>query len=86
MTKARELPINHILKNRMACLDNCNAFQKIFGIRLVNYWEGNILGFDILKFDKFIQPEENESLNSAISRKYGQKGLQVIENLLLKND
>jgi len=71
-----------VLRNRMNCLELNMPFIEVFGVRLKKFWEGNILGFDVIAFDKFIEPEENESTNDAILRKYGQEGLDIINKLL----
>ena len=71
-----------ILRNRMACLNNCGPFQKIFKERLIGYWDGNVLGLNVLKIDRLVSPEVGESTYDAIERKYGRDGLQVVKNLL----
>ena len=71
-----------VLRNRMSCLELNMPFLKIFGVRLKKFWEGNILGLDIIAFDKFIDPKDNESTNDAILRKFGQEGLDIIDKLL----
>jgi hypothetical protein len=71
-----------ILRNRLACLAECSNFSKVFKERLINYWDGNVLGLDILKFENFIKPNENESLSDAILRLYGSEGVRIIETLL----
>ena len=70
------------LRNRLNSLELNMPFLKVFGVRLKKFWEGNILGLDVIAFDKFIDPKENESLNDAIKRKYGQEGLDIIDKLL----
>ena len=72
-----------ILKNRMNTLELNMPFLKVFGVRLKLYWDGNILGFDVLKFDKFLCPEQNESSFDCIERKFGQEGIDIIKKLLL---
>jgi len=71
-----------VLRNRMNSLELNMPFLEIFGVRLKKFWEGNILGFDVIAFDEFIDPKENESTKDAILRKYGQEGLDIINKLL----
>jgi len=40
------------------------------------------IGFDIVAFDKFVAPEENESLNAAVRRRYGEKAVQLVIDIL----
>jgi len=71
-----------VLRNRLASLKLNMPFCKVFGRRLVTFWQGNILGLDIIAFDKFIEPGDNESLNHAVLRRFGQEGLDIINGLL----
>ncbi len=73
---------DHVLKNRMKALDNCNEFQRIFGIRLKPYWDGNILGFDVIKFDEWLEVPEDISTMEHIKVKFGQDGCDIINKLL----
>lgn len=72
----------HVLKNRMACLDNCDKFQVIFKTRLKPFWKDNIFGFDILAFDAWLGVPDGKSTNEVIKERYGQEGLDVIDDLL----
>jgi hypothetical protein len=70
------------LPNREAYLRNASRFQAVFKQKLTDFWQGNLLGFDVLKFDLFISPEPHESTKEAILRKYGEEGMKVINDLL----
>lgn len=72
-----------ILAHRYACLDNAQAFFKIFGRPLRHFWDGNILGLDIIKFDLWINPEQEKSCQDILLEKYGDEGVKIINNLLL---
>ncbi len=72
----------HVLKNCMAVLNNCDAFQAVFKTRLKPFWEGNILGFDVLAFDKWLDVPDGMSTNECILNRFGQEGLVIIDNLL----
>jgi len=60
---------------------DAERFRSVFGVELKDYWEG-VLKLDVVKFDEFIQPEENESTAEAIVRKYGQDTCNFVRSLL----
>jgi len=57
-------------------------FLRIFKVPLNKKFFNNLTGFDVIAFDEFIQPEENESTYEAITRKYGQEGEDLIKKLM----
>ena len=72
----------HVLKERMKSLDLCDSFQKVFGVRLIKFWSGNITGFDIVGFDEHLRVPNNVSLATHIQETYGQRGTDIINALL----
>jgi len=74
--------MDYILKNRLALLKEKDNFTKCFGIRINDFWENNILGFDVIKFDKWMQVRDNESTADVVKEKYGDEGLRIIKSLL----
>ena len=72
----------HVLKNRMKSLDNCDEFQKIFKTRLKPFWDSNIFGFDIIKFDQWLETPDDISMNDHILARFGQAGVDMIDKLL----
>lgn len=76
-----------ILRNRLASLKLNVPFLQVFKVRLKTFWLGNLLGLDIIAFDQFIQPEENESCLDATRRRFDQEGVDIIRELLgMKNE
>ena len=66
--------------------DAKEPFRKIFGIELDDYMdmttpEGIIAGFDLVQFDDFIVPKLGQSMKDAISDKYGEEAVKLIESL-----
>ena len=86
-TAAERLPIaQQFLSERMIessppRAEDAERFHTIFGVELKDYWEG-LLKLDVIKFDEFIKPEDNESTAEAIVRKYGQDACNFIRGLL----
>ena len=62
-------------------LSNCIEFQRLFGIRLLNFWDF-YTGFDIVKFDSWQKVADNVSLKEHIQKKYGEKATMLIEKLI----
>ncbi len=77
--------MDFILKNRLVLLKEKDNFTKCFGERINQFWESNILGFDIIKFDKWLKVKDNESTADVVKKRYGEEGLRIIKALLLIN-
>jgi hypothetical protein len=56
-------------------------FRQVFGVNLNDYWMNPILGFNIIKFDEFIQSGDR-AMYEVIREKYGERGEQIILELL----
>ena len=57
-------------------------FLRVFRVSLDKRFFNNLTGFDVLSFDKFIDPKDGENTITAIQRIYGQDGVNVIQNLM----
>ncbi len=73
---------DYALKERKKQLEYNMSFLKIFGIRLSTFFPNVILGFDVVKFDRWIKPEETENTYDAILRKFGLEGVDLIKKLI----
>lgn len=73
---------DYALRERYKQLNYNMPFLKIFGVRLFKFFPNVILGFDVIKFDQWINPRKNESTYDAIKRKFGSKGVNLIKNLV----
>ena len=86
-TAAERLPIaqrflsERMIKSSPPHAEDAERFHNVFGVDLKDYWEG-LLKLDVIKFDEFIKPNENESTSEAIVRKYGQDACNFIRELL----
>jgi EAL domain-containing protein (putative c-di-GMP-specific phosphodiesterase class I) len=57
-------------------------FKRIFGESLMNYFSF-IFGFDVIKFDEeFVKPNEGESTNQAVERKFGKDAVELCHKLM----
>ena len=73
---------NYALKERQKQLEYNMPFLRIFGVRLFLFFPEVLLGFDVVKFDKWIKPAENESTYDAVKRKFGEPGVDMIKKLI----
>ena len=86
-TAAERLPIaqrfltERMIKSSPPRAEDAERFRNIFGAELKDYWEG-LLKLDVIRFDEFIKPNENESTAEAIVRKHGQDACNFIRSLL----
>jgi hypothetical protein len=72
-----------ILQNRLNVLAECDTFQHCFKIRINQFWQGNVLGFDVVKFDGWVGNKNPKmSLQDAVLEKYGDEGVRIIKKLL----
>lgn len=67
-------------RNRRLFVANRREFQGHFGLSLKCFWD-HLYGFDMTKFDAFIDPGENESIRDKVASKYGEAAVAVIERL-----
>lgn len=72
----------YLLKERYKQLDYNMPFVKLFGVRLFRFFPHVMFGFDVIAFDKWIEPHKNESTIQAVKRKFGQNGVNLIDKLL----
>lgn len=63
-------------RKRLAVLAEAGPFQKCFGVQLKTFYPKMILGLDVIAFDKWLKPEENESTWDVIQRKFGAEGVR----------
>lgn len=60
-----------------------NNFQETFGRSLRDFWEGNLIGFDCIKFDEqVVKSGDDESVCDAIQRQWGDSALFMIKRLM----
>lgn len=57
-------------------------FQSIFKVQLRTYWENDVLGFDVCKFDEEVVQSGRGSMLGKIARKWGERAAAVVEALL----
>ena len=72
----------YALKERYKQLDYNMPFLRMFGVRLSEFFPNVIGGFDVVKFDEWIAPKENESTYQAIERKFGEDAVALIKKLV----
>jgi hypothetical protein len=77
-----ETMIDILKKNREKADKYNQEFKRIFGESLMNYFSF-FFGFDVIKFDeKFIKPNEGESTNQAVERKFGRNAVELCLKLM----
>lgn len=70
-----------VLMNKKLFHDHQSEFLATFKVALGSYWE-LMFGFDVIAFDDFVKPCENESTKDAIRRQYGDRAVSLIERLI----
>jgi len=74
---------NILVRNLEKRKRNHARFQKTFGVSLSRFF-GNLTGFDVVEFDKFVKPQEGESTADAVERKWGKEAVNIIRDLFYK--
>jgi len=72
---------DHLAQNAAKCSRLYERFGQIFCRSLADFWD-NLTGFDVVVFDRFIGPGENESTADAVKRKYGEEALALVKGLI----
>ena len=60
---------------------HAGQFYQLFGVPLSRFWN-SFTGFDVVRFDAWIKPPENQSLRECITARHGNEAAQLIERLL----
>lgn len=75
--------ITEMCYNNLQLLKKYNEpFRRIFGMRLTTFWTNNLLGFDIVKFDKALNTPDGTSMSDFLLEKYGKEGRNIVMGLL----
>lgn len=70
------------MQNKMLKVLPCVLpFQKFFGLKLQEYMDP-IIGFDLCKFDNYITPDYEVSLEDTIIKRYGGEAADLIKTLI----
>ena len=67
--------------HRYKCLKYQESFSLTFRVHLSEFWQNNLTGFDIVKFNEWIGAG-NECLRDVVVKKYGEDAAKLIQNLL----
>ncbi len=59
-----------------------DEFQKTFGRSLADFWEGNALGLDVIKLDRFIETPDGISMAEFIKTKYGADAVAMVKEMM----
>ena len=76
-----ETLVDFAYRERYAYLTNVEKFQITFGVPLKKFWPNNLVGFDIIAFDKWIGTGD-KCLRDAIVEKYNEDAAQLVERLI----
>lgn len=69
-----------ILNAKKKLHDNRNEFRAIFGKPLEEFWD--LTGFDIVKFNDWLQCPDDIAISAFVDEKYGEKAQSLIASLL----
>ena len=72
----------YCLKERHKQLYYKIPFSKVFGIRLFTFFTKVVVGFDVVAFDKWLKPKENQSTYEAVFERFGQEGVDLLKKLV----
>jgi len=70
-----------VLNNKKLLESNGEAFLKVFKVPLHRFMHP-IFGFDVVKFNEFINPKEGVSTYQAIEDKYGKEAADLVKRLI----
>ena len=73
--------VDFAYRERYLYLTESDNFRAKFGKNLGDFWDGNILGFDIVKFDHWLNMPD-KSCRDAVVEKFGEEAAKLIERLI----
>ena len=73
--------LDHII-NKDKLRKSEDAFSKAFERPLRDFWTDNIFGFDVVKFDEWLQVPKDMSTSDFIDKHYGKGSRELVEKLL----
>lgn len=59
-----------------------NEFQRIFKRNIREFWDGSLLGFNIIKFNDDVVKSGTQQMRAAIRQTWGIEGSQLIAELV----
>jgi len=77
--------VDFAYRERYVFLTECEAFFLHFRVPLKKFWLGNIMGFDILAFDKWLECGER-SCSEVVLEKYGQDAVNCVKRIIHMNE
>lgn len=72
----------YLLAVRQQYIDSAPEFSRLFNTTLKNFW-CNYSGFDVAKFDEFLQPPDGVSSRDHTIARFGQEAADFIQTRLL---
>ena len=77
------MTLTKVLLDNISILRKYNEeFRNIFKVLLKKFWINNLVGFDIVAFDEFLETPQNYSMRQIIEEKYGERAVYVILRLI----
>lgn len=61
---------------------NYEPFRNIFKVKLSEFWINNLLGFDIVKFDEYLDTPDGVSMSEHIEQVYGEAAHAIVSDLI----
>ena len=61
--------------------ENRDDFNRLFNLRLPDFMS-SVVGFDIIRFDEWLEPGDNESTRDALLDRFGKDAVALIERIL----
>lgn len=62
-------------------VEDATLFLAVFGKPLADFYDG-IFGFDVVRFDEWLEVPDGTSTKDFIHTKHGQEAVELIERLL----
>ncbi len=59
------------------------AFRSTFKVSLERFWINNLIGFDFIKFDDYLQIPEDISMRDFIADNYGDDAMNMVFDLIV---
>lgn len=79
----RDKLVQYTAKQRMLFRQEQAAFQQVFHVPLKRYWDfDNVIGFDIVSFDDFLEVPDGMSMAKHLQEQYGPDAVALVKRLV----
>lgn len=59
-----------------------HEFRLVFGVPIAGFWDNNLVGFNLVKFDDQFVQSGDRSIREVVQERFGDRGVSIILQLI----